>query len=454
MLDKLNLISQKLSPGTRKVVGNVGWLFAERVLTMAITFAVGVYMIRYLGSENFGILSYSISFVSLFGSVATLGLKGIVVRNIVREESAANEILGTVLLLRLIGAAIAIVTIAVAIFYLSQQPQIRFLTIVVSFQLLFTAFDSTFEIWFESQVLAGKASIVKVVQMVINSGSRLILIWQKLPLIAFAWTLLASSIVKACGMFWIYTYQGKSIKDWKVNPARGKRMLSDSWPLIFSIIAITLYMRIDQIMLGNMVGSTAVGNYAAAVKFSEVWNFIPVAICSSVFPAIIRAKQKSRREYYQKLQQLFDFVCWIALTLAIVMSFIATPLIKTCLGAEYAEAGSILTIHIWSGIFVFLSVARSNWLLEENMTRFSSVSTSCGAVSNILLNLALIPLYGGKGAAIATLISYSISTYITCIVYPPTAKVGGWMLTKALLVPFRWRQNLIYLRQLKNILFG
>jgi len=450
MLDKLSDLSKKLNPEVRQIVSNVGLLFAERIFTMAITFAVGVYMIRYLGSENFGILSYSTSFVSLFGSVATLGLRAIVVRDIVREEAATTEILGTVLILRLIGAAIAIATIMVAIFYLESQPQVRLLTIIVSFQLMFVAIDNTIELWFESQVLLGKAGIVKVAQLMFTSGARLILIWQKFPLITFAWTVLVTSVFKAIGMVWIYTCHGKSTKDWQVNIARGQKMLSDSWPLILSAVAVTLYMRIDQVMLGNMAGTRAVGNYAAAVKFSEVWSFIPLAICSSVFPGIIRAKQKSRREYYQKLQQLFDFMSWIALTIAVVISFIATPLITISLGVEYAEAGSILTLHIWSGIFVFLSIASSKWLLEENMTRFSSVSTACGALSNILLNLILIPRYGGQGAAIATFISYGISSYLCCIVYPATAKTGGVMLTKALFVPFRWRQNLLYLRQLKK----
>ena len=449
MLDKINSLSQKLSPGARKIIGNVGWLFAERLIGMAIAFVVGIYVIRYLGSENFGVLSYSLSFVSIFGSVATLGLKGIVVRNIVREESAVNQILGTVLLLRLIGAAIAILTIIVAIFALEQQPQVRLLTIVVSFQLLFIAITNTFELWFESQVLDGKAGIVRVAQMVFNSGTRLILIWQQFPLIAFAWTLLASWVVKTVGMFWLYLRQGQTVRSWQINLNRGKAMLSDSWPLTFSIIAITLYMKIDQVMLGNMAGAKAVGNYAAAVKFSEVWNFIPLAICSSVFPAIIRAKQKSQAQYYQQFQQLFDFVYWIALIIAIAMTFLAQPIIMLSLGAEYAEAGTILKLHIWSGIFVFLSVARSKWLIEENMTRFSLVSTSVGAIINILLNLSLIPIYEGKGAAIATLISYGISGYVSSLVYPPTSKIG-WMLTKSLLSPFRWRQNLAYIRRLKQ----
>ena len=452
MFDKFKSISQSLTPGTRKVIRNVGWLFVEKVLTMAISFAVGVFVIRYLGSENFGKLSYGISFVTLFGSVATLGLTKITVRNIVREETASNEILGTVVLLRTLGAVLTMIVIIIAAFRLESDAQIRLIIVILSSQLLFTTVDNTIELWFQSQVLAGKATIIKVAQVIANSSVRLVLIRQKLSLIAFAWTMLAASAFKAVGMIWIYTRQGKSVRDWKFNATRGKAMLSDSWPLIFSTLATTLYMKIDQVMLGKMAGIVAVGNYAAAVRFSEVWYFIPTAICSSVFPAIIRAKRRSRRQYYQKLQQLFDFMSWIALTLAIVMSFIATPLIATLLGAEYAEAGDILTLHIWSGIFVFLGVARALWLVEENMTVFTSISTTCGAVANILLNLALIPVYGGKGAAIATLISYSISNYLTCILYPPTFKTGGLMLTKALFVPLRWRQNLAYLRRIRGFL--
>lgn len=452
MLDKLSSLSRKLTPEMRRIVGNVGLLFAERFLTLLINFAVGIYTIRYLGSTDFGILSYSISLVVLFGSVATLGLRGIVVRDLVREESATDEILGTMLLLRLIGAAIAIVIITIAIFYLESQAEIRLLTMIISLQLLFVACDNPFELWFESQILSGKAGIVKVVQFLFASGIRLVLIWQKLPLSAFAWTIVAGSMIKFLGLLWLYLHQGKSPQHWQINLMRGKKMFSDAWPLIFSAIAVTLYMKIDQVMLGNMAGAAVVGNYAAAVKFSEVWYFIPLAISSSVFPRIIRAKQASLQQYYQQLQQLFDVMSWLSLTLAVGMSFVANPLINLFLGAEYTEAASILNIHIWAGIFVFLSIAQSKWLLEENMTRFSSISAACGAIANILLNLILIPRSGGQGAAIATLISYGISTYLCCILYPPTAKTGGWMLTKALFVPFRWRQNLLYLRQLKQYL--
>ena len=268
MFDKFKSISQSLTPGTRKVIRNVGWLFVEKVLTMAISFAVGVFVIRYLGSENFGKLSYGISFVTLFGSVATLGLTKITVRNIVREETASNEILGTVVLLRTLGAVLTMIVIIIAAFRLESDAQIRLIIVILSSQLLFTTVDNTIELWFQSQVLAGKATIIKVAQVIANSSVRLVLIRQKLSLIAFAWTMLAASAFKAVGMIWIYTRQGKSVRDWKFNATRGKAMLSDSWPLIFSTLTTTPYMKIDQIMLDKITRIIAVDNFSASVTSS------------------------------------------------------------------------------------------------------------------------------------------------------------------------------------------
>jgi len=118
---------------------------------------------------------------------------------------------------------------------------------------------------------------------------------------------------------------------------------------------------------------------------------------------------------------------------------------------NFAEAGTILAWHIWAGPFVFLGVARSNWLMAENFTRFSFLTTSLGAIVNILLNFLLIPPYQGVGAAIATIIAYAVASHISCLLYPPMFK-PGLMLTKALFIPFRFQQNLNYFNKIKQIL--
>ena len=85
-------------------------------------------------------------------------------------------------------------------------------------------------------------------------------------------------------------------------------LLNDSWPLILSGIVISIYMKIDQVMIKEILGASPVGQYAAAARLSEAWYFIPVVICSSVFPALVNVRKINRELYYSRLQKLFDLM--------------------------------------------------------------------------------------------------------------------------------------------------
>jgi O-antigen/teichoic acid export membrane protein len=448
MLKRLSKINQKFSPEKLKIISNIGWLVTERILGMVINFVVVIYVVRYLGSANFGKLSYCISFVGLFEAIAKLGLDDIIVCNLVRDREHTNTILGSSFVLKLIGSLLACSLIWVSILIFNDDWQTRWMTLIIALSLIFTSFD-VIDYWFQSQVQSGAIAIFRSVQLILSSLAKLILVVGQFPLMAFAWLVLIDYLTKAIARIGVYWRHHYSLFDWRFNWLQARKLLQDSSPLILSGVMVAIYMKIDQVMLGNLANDQAVGNYAAAVRFSEIWYFIPMAICSSVYPAIINAKQKSEQEYYSKLQQLYDFMVWIALAIAIPMTFVAKPLMIRLLGAEYAEAGEILSWHIWAGIFVFLGVARSKWLMVENYTVFSFATTSIGALTNVVLNFLLIPTYQGNGAAIATVISYAVAAYFACIFYPPMFKTG-WMLTKALCIPFRFRQNSTYFQTIKT----
>ena len=441
-------LSGKLSPGLWKIIRNIGWLYFERIVTIIFKFLIGIYIVRYLGAESFGKISYSIGFIGLFSAAAKLGLDSIVVRNIVKEAELTPKILGTAFVLKLISSLITVIFIAFSVWLLNDDLQIRWITIILAFTLVFDSLE-TVDFWFQSQVESKPIAIIKSLQLLFSSLGKLGLILLKSPLLPFAWIYLAASVFKAIGTNWVYWKRKQSIFSWKFDRSMAVEMFQDSYPLIFSGVMIAIYVNIDQVMLGNLTNSQEVGIYAAAVRFSEIWYFIPMSICSSVFPAIIRAKQRSEGEYNAKIQQLYDFMAWIALIIVIPMTFLANPLVELLLGNEYGAAGNILALHIWAGPFVFLGVARSQWLMTENLTKFQFATTSLGALSNILLNFYLIPMYGGFGAAIATVISYAISSHVSSFFYPQLYS-NTWMLTKALFIPVRIRQNFIYFRLLKK----
>ncbi|MBW4535216.1 MAG: flippase [Pleurocapsa minor HA4230-MV1] len=441
MLDKLKSADQKLSPGFRKIIRNIGWLSAERLIRMALSFIVGVYVIRYLGPEQFGKLSYSTSFVFLFLAITKLGLDEIVVRNLVKQEDTSAKILGTAFVLKLIGCVLAFFIVSAGIIISTDDWLVRWMTIIIAFSMIFTCFD-ILDLWFQSQVLSKSIAIVRSIQFAISSLAKLGFIWFHLPLISFAYLFVADTIIRAIGMTWVYLKdQQQLVGRWQLDKSIAVDLLLNSWPLILSGAMVTINMNIDQVMLGNMSTSEELGNYAAAVKFSEVWYFIPTVICSSVFPAIVQAKQQSRVEYYAKMQRLYDFMSFLSLSIALAVAFTSKNVLTNLLGAEYSSAGTILLLHIWSGIFIFFGVARGNWLVIEDMTRLSLITQLMGAVTNVVLNLFLIKQSGAIGAAIATLISYAVSSYLSCMIFPAMHQTG-WMLTKALLIPFRFKSLL------------
>ena len=448
MPNYLAIFLERTSPGLRKILNNFSWLLAERLLAMMLALFINLYVIRYLGPNLFGKFSYAASYVSLLEAIAKLGLDSIVIRNIVFKESLTNEVLGTAFILKLCASVVTIFLASTSILLVDNHQEIQILVWIISLSLIFSAFD-VIDFWFQSKVLSGYMAVVRSLQLIISSIIKLVFVNLKLSVFFFAWILCFDGLFKVIGMIYSYLKNDQKLSAWKINKNQVNLLLKDSWPLILSSVMVTLYVKIDQVMLGNMSNIKAVGNYAAAIRFSEVWYFIPIIICSSLFPYILQAKQRNQEEYYRRLQQLYDFMIWLSLLIGLFVTFSAGFLVDKLLGSEFRESATILVLHIWAVPFVFLGVARNQWLMAENLTKFSFASTVLGAISNILLNLVLIPTYSGVGAAIATLISYAISGYWSSIFYPPLHRTFG-MLTKALLIPFRVQQNILYIKQILN----
>ena len=183
-----------------------------------------------------------------------------------------------------------------------------------------------------------------------------------------------------------------------------RRLMEEAWPLVFANLAIIVYMKIDEVMLRQLVGPKAVGIYSSATRLSEVWYFLPMALSVSVLPALMRAKEGSAEAYRLRMQQYFDLSAGVAYALSIPIALASPWIVRVAYGPAFAEAGPILAVHIWASIFVFLGVARSQWLVNEKLQRFYLAATLAGAVSNIGLNFVLIPRWSGLGAAWATVI--------------------------------------------------
>jgi O-antigen/teichoic acid export membrane protein len=410
------------SQASQRYLVNTTWIVAEKVVRMAVALFVAVYVARYLGPHGFGVLSFAMSFVGLFAVFATLGVDEILVRNLVQEPDSFERLLGTAFTLRLVGAFALFALVTLAVQFTSSDKTTKALALIIAGGTLFQSFN-IIDFYFQSRVLARFTSFAQICTLFIGSAAKLSLIAAKASLIWFAWVTVFENATLALLLVLMYRRQRLNVYAWRFDIRLSLALLRDAWPLMLAGAAITVYMRIDQVMIKEMLDSEAVGNYAAAVRFSEACYFIPVALCSSLFPAIIHARSMGKEEYHDRLQKLCDLMIWLAVAIALPTTFLADWIISFLLGAPYHSTAGVLKIHVWAGVFVYLGVASGKWFLAENLQRYAFYRTLAGAIVNVFLNLILIPSMGIKGAALATVLSYFAAAYLSMAFFKPTKEL-------------------------------
>lgn len=423
-----------MSPLLQKLVFNTGWLLADRVLRLGVGLIVSIWFSRYLGPEQFGLYSYLLAVVGLLAPLASLGLDNIIVRELVSHPEQTPRLLGTALMLKLLGSLIVVVLSVVVVGRLApEREDVQVLIAIIAAGTLVQAFDVS-DLWFQAHTRSHYTVLAKGLAFLVASVARIVFILSNAPLSTFLWVGLAELIIGALGSMIAFSHIVMPIANWRPNLSTARNLLASSWTLLFSGIAVMIYMKIDVVMLTQMQGEQATGIYSAALRFSEVWYFIPTAIVTSVTPTIIAARRQGESIYYGQIERLFRLMCGIGVSIALPTSLCSHLLIMVMFGEAYSGAGIILSVHIWSAIFVFLGVAQSAWDLAEDFTGFFLFRTVVGAVINIVLNLLLIPYLSALGAAIATAGAQVSAAWLLNALHPRSRRI--FLLQTRALIPF------------------
>jgi O-antigen/teichoic acid export membrane protein len=411
-----------------KYFKNTGMLFVGRVGSLLIKFVVSISVANYLGRSSNGILSGGTVYIYFFSAIATLGLDQFIVKELHQFPENRDQILGTSFWMKVFAGfcCIPLIYLAYLIYPAKGTPySYVFIFSIIGVVQAFNVIDA----YFQSQVQSKYIMQVQIAGNIVSAIIKLLLIYFKQPLLYFVYAYTFDFLLLSIGYYFTYQRKQRSVFSWSFNFKLANKLLLYSWPLIISGIMVSLYMKIDQIMLQNIAGVKEAGAYATVASLSEAWNFIPSVIVTSLFPAILNAKRDDIGRYKKRIQHLYDLMVYLSVPTAIVITF-AAPLIYKLYKPEYAYAAPTLSVHIWSGVFVFLGAASSQYLIAENYNKLTFIRTGFGAIVNIVLNLILIPKMGMMGAAIATLAAYAGATFF--VIFIPKVNDQGIMMFKSL----------------------
>lgn len=393
--------------GLKKYVRNTTWALAAKVISVLVSFVVTIYLVRYLGPENYGKLSYAVSFLSIFAVISNLGIDSVLYRELIVYPEKRNVYLGSAFIIKLCASLLATVLTILGALLFAKDDVSQLIIIILSGTFVFKAlYIIVYE--FQANVQQKYPAIASLCVVLILNILKIGVITFDKGILYMGVILLIESILFATLLVYIRIKHYGSFHKWSYDKKIILSILKDSWPFIFIALFTSIYSRIDQVALRHMVDASAVGIYDAAVRIVEVWFFIPGLITASLFPAIVNSKIISIAEYKKRLFSLIGFLVGSSIIIAAITSLIAKPLIATLYGPDFIQSASVFSIYIWAGIFISINTVLYYYLLNENKQKLIFFTSLGTMILNIVLNILLIPHLGVIGAAWATLISYTI----------------------------------------------
>ena len=419
----------------RKVFSNMKWMVGERILQMLIGLVINMVTARYLGVNNYGIINYVSSFIAFFTPICTLGLEGIIIKELLDHLQKQGEVIGTAMGMRIISSLLSMVSILLILAFLNPGDKIMLgVAVLQSLILIFNTAD-LFEFWYQSRLESKKSVKIKVTSYsVVAVYKILILVFHK-NIYWFALSNTLDMIVASVLLF--ISYKKNSGPKLRFSFRKGKNMLKLSYNFILSGLMVAVYAQMDKIMLGKMLDTTAVGLYSVGIYICNLWNFVPNAVIVSLRPGILQAKQYNEELYVKKLKQMYAIIIWLSILYAAIVCLFSKYIIWILYGEDFLGARIPMMIAVWYCGFSLLGGAREVWIISENLQKYSKWYALTGALTNLILNFLLIPQWGMTGAAVATLITQIMTGFLVTLPLKET-RVNNKYLVEALFLKGIW----------------
>jgi O-antigen/teichoic acid export membrane protein len=213
-----------------------------------------------------------------------------------------------------------------------------------------------------------------------------------------------------------------------------KEVFSYSLPIIpFEVIGITCRM-VDRYYILIFIGLSGTGIYFVGVQISNIINLIILAINSAYTPILFKKYENLKNEDFSDIYRLADFIIFIVLSVTVAIILIYPFFIKL-FSPEYKEIEDFIIYLVFSSALSAIYVMNVNILsLKREWIKFQTISVSIGTLINIIIGYFLIKNYGLTGAAISTLVSFSISTLVIVFIVNIKTDFNGFSSLKYFLL--------------------
>lgn len=400
-----------LSETKEAIVQNLFWAVLGKIVNLISGLLVGILVARYLGPEQYGLMNYVISYVFLFQTFSMFGLDSIEIREEARKQKAYQTIIGTAFGLKIIFSLVFMALVILTSWQLDADAFTTTLVAIYSLTIIFNSFG-VIRNYFMAIVQNEYVVKAEIARTLVGIGIKVVLLLFNASL---TWFLIAYTFdgLLLSGGYWIaYHLRIGSIREWRFDRQYAGFLLKESFPLLLTNVAVIIYQRIDQVMIGQMIDKESVGYFSVASRFVEVLIYIPMILAQTITPILVRIRERSEEDYIRKGQQFMNISLWLSILTATVTSLLSYWIVRLTFGEAYLPAVAVLQVMAFKSASVALSNTAGAMLVTEGLQRWAIFRDGFGCIVCVILNYLLLPRYGIIAAAFVAIASNVAAGYL------------------------------------------
>jgi len=374
-------------------------------LSILLVFIIG----RTLGPEIFGKYTIIFQIFSIFQITCSLGLKTLLTREVASQKENVHKYLVNGVLLSIPASILNIGVVALALIFLNYESDIVIGTYIIAVSLIASSLTDIF-----SGILAGFEEIKKlayawIIFLVLKTFISIGVLLAGYGLLALIIVHVATKFIQSAIVYlYIFKLIGKSTLE--IDIPLCKKLIRMGWGLALLMVSVSLFWRIDAIMLSKMVSHEMVGNFGAAYKLFHYMLMTVRSFSLAFFPMISSMYADREKDFRKACRKAVRYLTLLVLPVAIILTFLSPQLIPILWGDKFDSAAvtQVLQVMCWSLIpFGITEVFGAALIASRNQT-IHVVLNVIALVTKALLNYYLTLKYGIVGPAISTIIALSI----------------------------------------------
>ena len=400
-----------------KVVKNASWIIVCRIMQSIIALIIGMLSARYLGPSNYGLLNYANSIVAFVVPLAQLGLRNVLVEEIIAHPEREGKTLGTSIVMSVASSILCIFGCLAFVSIVNVGERETFIVCVLYSISLVFQMTEMIQYWYQAKLLSKYTSVVSLITYGIVAVYKFFLLVSGKNIYWFAISYALDFFIISIVLFFVYKKVGNQKLSFSFS--LGKQLFSKSKYYIVANMMVTVFAQTDKIMIKMFVGDAENGYYSTAVTCAGITGFVFGAVVDSLRPVIFESKKVSQKDFEKNVTLLYSIIFYMGMIQSVFLTVFAKQVVDILYGPAYLAAIPLLQIITWYSAFSYMGTVRNIWMLAEEKQKYLWILNMSGALLNVVGNLIMIPHIGAAGAAIASVLTQFFTNFLLCFIVRP-----------------------------------